>query len=106
MLENIEAILRSQKQWMSIIDAITDSIFVMDRERTLVKVNKAFATAIGSHPRDIVGHKIGEVYELEASDDETLKTVRDSGIPRIYEKKVGDTIYQISVFPLLDGLGV
>jgi PAS domain S-box-containing protein len=102
MGENFEMILRSQKQWMLIIDAITDSIFVMDQERTLVKVNKTFATAIGRHPRDIVGHKIDEVYELEASDDETLKTVRDSGMPRIYEKKAGDTIYQISIFPLLE----
>jgi PAS domain S-box-containing protein len=100
MLENMEAILRSQKQWMSIIDAITDYIFVMDEERILVKVNNAFATAVGRHPRDVVGHTIAEVFALEASDDETLKTVLDSGMPRTYEKKAGDNIYQISIFPL------
>ena len=100
MLENSEAILRSQKQWMSIIDAMTDYLFVMDGERTLVKVNNAFATAVGRHPRDIVGHPISEVFELEACDDETLETVLDSGMPRTYEKKDGDNIYQISIFPL------
>jgi PAS domain S-box-containing protein len=100
MLENMEAILHSKKQWMSIIDAMTDYIFVMDGERTLVKVNNAFATAVGRHPRDVVGHTIAGVFELEASDDETLKTVLDSGMPRTYEKKVGDNIYQISIFPL------
>lgn len=102
MLENIEAILRSQKQWMSIIDAITDYIFAIDRDRTLVKVNNAFAAKIGRHPRDVVGHKIDEVYELEAADDEALMTVRESGVPRIYEKKTGDAIYQTSIFPLFE----
>src|SRR5512134_2585526 len=102
MLENMEAILRSQKQWMSIIDAITDYIFAIDRDRTLVKVNNAFAAKIGRHPRDVVGHKIDDVYELEAADDEALKTVRESGAPRIYEKKTGDAIYQTSVFPLFE----
>src|SRR5512147_164778 len=102
MLENMEAILRSQKQWMSIIDAITDYIFAIDRDRTLVKVNKAFAAKIGRHPRDVVGRKIDEIYGLEAPDDEALRAVRESGAPRTYEKKTGDAIYQTSVFPLFE----
>ncbi len=98
--ERARAILRSQKQWMSIIDAITDYIYVLDNDRILVKVNNAFASAIGRHPRDIVGSKIETVFDLDAPSESSLKAVLDDGTPRIYEKKIGDEIYQISIFPL------
>jgi PAS domain S-box-containing protein len=100
ILKNAEAALRSQKEWVSIIDAITDYLFVLDPELILVKVNTSFASAIGRHPRDIVGHKIAEVFTLDAPDDEALKKVLASDMPSTYEKKVGDNIYQISIFPL------
>ncbi len=98
--ERARAILRSQKQWMSIIDAITDYIFVLDSDRILVKVNNSFASAIGRHPRDIVGNRIESVFDLDVPSESSLKAVRDDGTPRIYEKKIGDEIYQISIFPL------
>ncbi len=98
--ERARAILRSQKQWMSIIDAITDYIFVLDSDRILVKVNSTFAAAIGRHPRDIVGSRIEAVFDLEVPSESSLKAVLNDGAPRIYEKKIGDEIYQISIFPL------
>ncbi len=98
--ERARAILRSQKQWMSIIDAITDYIFVLDSDRILVKVNNSFASAIGRHPRDIVGSRIEAVFDLDVPSESSLKAVLDDGMPRIYEKKIGEEIYQISIFPL------
>jgi PAS domain S-box-containing protein len=101
--ERARAILRSQKQWMSIIDAITDYIFVLDSDRILVKVNNTFAAAIGRHPRDIVGSRIDAVFDLDVPSESSLKAVLNDGTPRIYEKKIGDEIYQISIFPLQEG---
>ncbi len=101
--ERARAILRSQKQWVSIIDAITDYIFVLDSDRTLVKVNNTFASSIGRHPRDIVGKRIEDVFDLDIPSETALKAVLDDGTPRIYEKKIGDEIYQISIFLLLEG---
>ncbi len=98
--DNAEAILRSQKQWMSIIDAITDYLFVLDSDRILVNVNRAFADAIGRHPRDIVGSGIADVFDLEDPGQVMVKAVLDDGTPRTTEKKIGDEIYQISIFPL------
>jgi len=94
------AILRSQKQWMSLMDAITDYIFVLDDKQALVKVNRTFASAIGKHPRELVGKQIGDVFDLEIPRQEVLRSVSDEGIPRIYEKKIGEEIYQISIFLL------
>ncbi len=100
ILKNAEEVKRSQKDWVSIIDAITDYLFVLDPELTLVKVNSSFASTLGMHPRDIVGHKIAEVFKLDAADGEALGKVLASGTPSTYEKKIGDNMYQISIFPL------
>jgi PAS domain S-box-containing protein len=99
-VERVRAILRSQEQWISIIDAITDYLFVLDSDRILVNVNRAFADAIGKHPRDIVGSGIADVFDLEDPGQVMVKAVLDDGTPRTTEKKIGDEIYQISIFPL------
>jgi PAS domain S-box-containing protein len=100
--DHAEAIPRSQKQWMSIIDAITDYIFVLDDAQSLVKVNHAFAEAIGRHPREIVGNRLSDVFDLDIPSESTRSAVLEDGTPRTYEKKIGDEIYQISVFPWLE----
>jgi nitrogen-specific signal transduction histidine kinase len=98
--EQVRAILRGQQQWMSIIDAITDYIFVLDSDRFLVKVNNSFASAVGRHPRDIVGNKVNDVFDPGVPSEATLRAFLEDVSPRIYEKKLGDEIYQISIFPL------
>lgn len=98
--ERARAVIRGQKQWMSIIDAITDLIFVIDSKQTIVKVNNAFAMVIGRHPRSIVGHQIREVFGLDVPNETLLLDVLREGAPRTYEKKVGEEIYQVSIFPL------
>jgi PAS domain S-box-containing protein len=98
--EQALAIIKNQKQWMSIIDAITDHIYVLDKERILVKVNSSFATAIGIHPRDLVGRQLHEVFDRDIPDDALLNDVLKDGAPRTYEKKINDDIYQVSIFPL------
>lgn len=100
--ERARAVIRGQKQWMSIIDAMTDLIFVIDSKQTIVKVNNAFSTVIGKHPRLIVGHQIREVFGLDIPNEAFLQEVLQEGTPRIYEKKVGEEIYQVSIFPLLE----
>ncbi len=94
------AIIRNQKQWMSIIDAITDRIYVLDNAQRLVKVNNSFATAIGMHPRNIVGKQLQEVFNRDITNEALLNDVRRDGMPRTYEKKINDDIYQVSIFPL------
>jgi nitrogen-specific signal transduction histidine kinase/FixJ family two-component response regulator len=92
------AIIRNQKQWMSVIDAITDHIYVLDDALRLVKVNNSFATAIGMHPRDIIRKQLKDVWDIP--NEALLNDVRRDGMPRTYEKKIDDDIYQVSIFPL------
>ncbi len=98
--EHALAIIKNQKQWMSIIDAITDYIYVLDNAQRLVKVNNSFAMAIGLHPRDIVGKQLQEVFHQDIPNEAVLDEVRRDGMPRTYEKKINDDIHQVSIFPL------
>jgi PAS domain S-box-containing protein len=98
--EQALAVIRNQKQWMSIIDAITDLIYVLDDAQRLVKVNNSFAAAVGMHPRDIVGKQLQEVFNGDIQNETLLNDVRRDGMPRTYEKKINHDIYQVSIFPL------
>ena len=98
--EHLRSIIHSQKQWLSIIDAITDYIFVIDEDRRLVKVNNAFAAKFGAHPRDIVGRQCDDLLGPDSSNDCTFKEVLRDEKTRTYEQTVGDDVFQISIFPL------
>jgi PAS domain S-box-containing protein len=87
---------------MSIIDAITDHIYVLDDAQRIVKVNNSFATTIGVHPRNIVGKPLREVFSHDITNEALLNDVRRDGTPQTYEKKIDGDIYQVSIFPLLE----
>lgn len=102
LTEQQRAILQSQKQWMAIFDAITDYIFVLDEDKKFVRVNHAFATALGMHPRELIGRKCSELLWDEAPDSCAMEKIRQDSLPYTYEQHRGDEYYQISVFPLYE----
>lgn len=54
------------------------------------------------HPREIVGSRISDVFDLDVPSESTRSAVLEDSTPRTYEKKINEEIYQISVFPLLE----
>jgi PAS domain S-box-containing protein len=99
--ERSQAIIRSQKQWMAVMDAITDYIFVVDEGSRLVKVNNAFATAFGMTPREVIGRQCSEVFGMDILGDCTFAAGEDES-QRTFEKSYDGEIYQVSVFPLVE----
>ena len=105
MISNMEKIIsQSQKQWMSIFDAITDYIFVVGNDYKLVKVNRIFASSFDMHPKDLIGEKCYEMFGLDTPCANCIRDrVINSGSSNIEEKTLkNEEIYQISVFPLYD----
>lgn len=98
--EQALTVIKDQKRWMSLIDAITDYIFALDSTLRIVKVNNAFAATLGIHPRDLIGKQLREVFNGDIPSETLLNDVHRDGMPRTYEKKIQDDIYQVSVFPL------
>jgi PAS domain S-box-containing protein len=50
-----EKIERAAAQWQTTFDSISDWIYIVDNDFKLIKVNKAFADAIGKSPQDLIG---------------------------------------------------
>jgi len=96
-----QAILRSQKQWLAIMDAITDYIFVVDEEQRLVKVNNSFAAVFGMSPRETVGRQCAELFGMDILGACAVAAETDES-PRTFEQEFGGETYQISVFPLVE----
>lgn len=101
-VEELQAIIQSQKQWMAIIDAITDYIFVVDEEGRIVKANQSLAATTGRHPRDLIGRLLHDVLPSQLAAAFPFREVLAEGRSRTYEWTTADGVFQISIFPLLD----
>lgn len=55
-------IFKSKRQLQAIFDGITDGLIIVDRDFTIVAVNKAEAAFLGSEPQDLVGKPCYEIY--------------------------------------------
>lgn len=100
-MDQQQAIIRSRNQWLAVMDAITDHIFVVDEGRRLVKVNTSFAAAFGMSPREAVGRQCSELFGTDMPGDCSFAAVADES-PRTFEKEFSGETYQISVFPLVE----
>jgi PAS domain S-box-containing protein len=101
-LDRSRALVRSQKQWMSILDAITDYLFVVDEDHRVVRVNTAFAALLGREPREIAGRPCGELFCGDLLSEFPVTGPGRQGSPRIFEKTIGGQAYQVSIFPLTE----
>jgi len=95
------AISQSRKEWITIIDAITDFIFITDDQRRLVKMNWAFSSVFGgAHPRSLIGSTCLEIF----GDDNPCSNCQKNDVfqyaMQTTEKNMNGNIYQFSTFPL------
>jgi PAS domain S-box-containing protein len=97
--EHLQVVAQSQRQWMAVIDAMTDYVFVLDDQERIVKVNTALAQSVGRHPRELIGASVREVLGDAVAQEVLIRETPD-GRTQTCEKTIGAEAYQISVFPL------
>jgi len=56
-----EKIRQTAEEWQRTFDSIIDLVFIVNKDFTIIKTNKAFAEALKSKPEDIVGKKCHEL---------------------------------------------
>lgn len=99
--DELELVRQSRDAWLSIIDAITDFIFVIDDSFTLVKVNRALATFFGSHPKDFIGKKCYQIFDFDVKCHDCIRDgAIEKGLTLSHEKIIHNRTYRINVFPL------
>lgn len=96
-----ESITQSRQEWITIIDAITDYIFIADNECRLFKMNQAFASFFASHPKDLIGKTCEELFGGENPCRGALPESRQQqDAPSTTDNLIRGELYQVSTFPL------
>jgi two-component system NtrC family sensor kinase len=97
-----EEVIKSKEQWQATIDAVTDYIFVIDRDSKIRRTNVSFATRFKRHPRDMIGMKIDTLLGIDMSyGDSPFKEVFASNTPVSRELRIGDEIFIVNIFPAM-----
>jgi two-component system, NtrC family, sensor kinase len=95
-----QIISESRRQWMGMLDAITDFIFLTDGDGTIVRTNRALATAFGKHPKELLGRKCEEFVNIDLP--RVDGTEKETDLPLAVEKTINGETYLISSFPFFD----
>lgn len=101
------ALLRKSNELAAVFDAITDSLFVVDGNFTILEANQAgvnfsglsrLAHLLGKSYCQIVGmrYDCGNCY---------LRQTLDSGLPQTTEIEVDDRVFTVTTYPVLDEEG-
>ncbi len=82
-----EYILRAKQEWEHTFDAVTDLIFIVDRDRTIIRANRAMADRCGLTAQELVGRKCYEVMHGAAFHPQycTHDRLFESGEPQTSE---------------------
>ncbi len=86
-----EALRRSESLLRSVIEEITDPIYLKDQKKRIVMANKAFSQMLGIPLSDLIGNTVFEyrmdpIYARRV--DETDRRVMESNVPLVYEQSI------------------
>jgi PAS domain S-box-containing protein len=102
-------LIKAKKDWERTFDAITDMVFLLDKERRIVRVNKATIERLCMSRQQIIGRQCREIMDPKSHPVERCpiaKTVRDN-LPHTQE--IEDTnlggFFICSSSPILDEQG-
>jgi two-component system sensor histidine kinase/response regulator len=104
-----EKLRQASEAWEGTFDSIAGMVSIQDKDFTILKVNRAFADAMGMKAEDIVGKKCYEI--LHGAQEpwptcphrKTLESQRSSK-EEFFEPRLG-TYLEVSVSPILDARG-
>ncbi len=104
-----DKIRKAAEEWQMTFDSISELVFIEDVDYTIVKVNKAFCSAIKLEPEEIIGKKCYEVLHRsdkpwpgcpfgKSLDDKTCHS------QEVYDAGIGIPLL-VSISPILDHKG-
>ena len=101
-----EAIERAKKEWESTFDAITDPLFIHDRECRLVRANKAYHDAAGLAFKEFIGKPYYEVFpKMEGPFRMCLNAPELQEEEEEFSCPITDRIFKVRFYPVRDVSG-
>lgn len=97
----VAGIKKSQHQWQTTLDAITDYIFVIDRNREIKRANLSFSRRFNKHPKDVVGMKVDQLFQFCVPHTNCLiDRAFASNQEIVDEMTIDGSTYMTSIFPV------
>ncbi len=104
-----QRIEQAAREWRATLDAITDMVWICDRDCHLLRVNRAYADILGLEPKQIVGKTCSDIFSwakvvcADCPHKHTIAT-KESAIKEFYEPQQ-DACLEVSASPILDETG-
>jgi len=104
-----EKVRQVAEEWQTTFDSINDMVSIQDRDYKLIRLNKAYADAVGMKMQDIIGRPCHEVVHNAAShilncpQHRTLET-KKAMTQEIFEPRLGAYL-EVSTSPIFDKTG-
>ncbi|MBI3755223.1 MAG: HD domain-containing protein, partial [Deltaproteobacteria bacterium] len=97
---------KAKKDWEASFDAVQDTIFILDKEQTIMRVNRAAAERFKKAPQELIGEKCYKLCHGLDNPIENCPHVKamETGKPQtieIEEPYLGG-IFEITTYPLFD----
>jgi len=101
------ALIRKSNELAAVFDAITDALFVVDGNFTILEVNQAgLAFASVEHLSQLIGRPycevVGRRYDCGIC---YLRQTLDSSFPQAVEIEMDDRVFTVTTYPVLDEEG-
>lgn len=101
------ALIRKSNELSAVFDAITDALFVVDGNFSILEANQAGVNFSGlSRPAWLLGKSycqvVGRRYDCGSC---YLKQTLDTGLPQTTEIEVEDRVFTVTTYPVLDEEG-
>ncbi len=104
-----EIVARGKREWEATFDSVTEGIYLIDQNYTIIRANKAMAEGLGTRPQALIGRKCYEaVHQLkepwsECPLQKALQT--QQAITSELEDPNTSRTLQITVYPRFDEEG-
>ncbi|MBI5562789.1 MAG: response regulator [Deltaproteobacteria bacterium] len=105
----LELATNSREEFQATFDAIQDMISIHDRDRRILKVNRALADKLGSTPEAIVGRRCSEIFYCRETPRASCPHERTFDKREAASDEVDDMCfegtYQVTTFPIVNDGG-
>ncbi len=105
-----EAIAKAAHEWSTTFDSISDMVSIQDRNYKVLRVNKAYASALGMATEDIIGKTCFEIVHgtKESIPGCPHRVTLETGKPASFESydEHKGTYSEISTYPIFDEQGL
>jgi putative nucleotidyltransferase with HDIG domain/PAS domain S-box-containing protein len=104
---NYQAIERAKREWEASLDAVSDPLFIHDREFKVLRCNRAYAEAAGMPFQEIIGRPYYEVFPKADGPMQGCCEMLEMGEEGEEEISlhVIDKIFNVKFFPIRDAGG-